>query len=418
MTTACRGTIAYLVVLGVTSVPAGAAQGSSPVLIDRTLTVGAGATVSAALGEAIARGEDTMVPARLFAERGVGRRLANITYRVNKLLFFDLPQEDWLIVVNHEVMGHGARLRELFDGPIGYTIHPPAPYGPGGGSTFFRFDRDPTGHEILAISAGGMEADAVAARVVAEGAFSRGRMQPRDAIRYLGFELDTLTYVLGTGDALDEEPGHDVARFIRTYNVMAAGIGAPAITARTLRREVRVSLVNPMLAFAAYGIGRYLWNGSMDVRVPSLSIGGVRWLPLVRYQLTPYGTEVAVMNHFAADRWPTRVEVRVGRAPDARPWGVGVERRALANWRSWRLDGGMEIWRQPPIAEPAGSPAQGVRFGFEIRGRAERALLPVWFSESRASVIVDVGVKTMGFVPGQPLGGGLVVRAGIGLPFN
>jgi hypothetical protein len=134
--------------------------------------------------------------------------------------------------------------------------------------------------------------------------------------------------------------------------------------------------------------------------------------------LTPYGTEVAVMNHFAGDRWPTRAEVRVGRAPGARPWGVGLERRALANWRSWRLDGGMEIWRQPRIAEPAGSPAQGVRFGFEIRGRAERALLPVWFSESRASVIVDVGAKTMGFVPGQPLGGGLVVRAGIGLPFN
>src|SRR5688572_24280502 len=134
MSTACRTAIGCFVVLGVTGLPAGAAQNGSPVLIDRTLTVGAGATVSAALGEAIARGEDAVVPARLFRDQGVARRAANITYRIGKLVFFDLPQEEVLIVVNHEVMGHGARLRERFDGPIGYTIDPPAPYGSGGGS--------------------------------------------------------------------------------------------------------------------------------------------------------------------------------------------------------------------------------------------------------------------------------------------
>jgi serine/threonine protein kinase len=78
------------------------------------------------------------------------------------------------------------------------------------------------------------------------------------------------------------------------------------------------------------GIGRYLWNGSTDVRVKALSPGGIRWLPLVRYQLTPFGTEAAVTNHFAGAWWPTRIEVRVGRAPGARPWGIGVERRARA----------------------------------------------------------------------------------------
>jgi hypothetical protein len=40
----------------------------------------------------------------------------------------------------------------------------------------------------------------------------------------------------------------------------------------------------------------------------------------------------------------------------------------------------------------------------------------VWFSSSQASVIVDVGVKSRGFVPGEPLRGGFVFRAGVGLP--
>ena len=411
--------LATLLTLGVTVTPAGADQTAAAVLVDRDLTVGAGATVTAAVGEAVARAEEAIVPVRLFNERGVARRGANVAYRVVKLLFFDIPQEQWLIVANHEVMGHGARLRERFDGSIRYRIDAPSPYGNGGGTTFFRFDRQPTAAELLAVSAAGMEADAVAARIVAERAFARGHMPSRDAIRYLGFELDTLTYVLSTGDDFDEEArGHDVAQFLRTYNEIAADAGARPLTARTVRREVLASLANPMVGLAAYSIGRYLWNGAMDVRVPALSIGGVRYLPLVRYQLAPYGTEWAVTNHLSAARWPTRIEVRVARAPGARPWGVGVERREIATWRSWRFDAGVDIWRQPGIAARTGPAVQRPRLGIDVRSRAEREFLPVFFSEQRATVIIDVGAKTSGFVPGEPLGGGLVARVGMGFPLK
>ena len=58
---------------------------------------------------------------------------------------------------NHEVFGHGGRLRERFHGPIEYHIEIPAPYGGGAGSTSFVLDREPTPYELLAISAGGME---------------------------------------------------------------------------------------------------------------------------------------------------------------------------------------------------------------------------------------------------------------------
>jgi hypothetical protein len=56
--------------------------------------------------------------------------------------------------------------------------------------------------------------------------------------------------------------------------------------------------------------------------------------------------------------------------------------------------------------------------GAQIRGRAARPLLPVWFSSRRATIIVDVAAKSAGFVAGDPLRGGLVVRAGVGLPFE
>jgi hypothetical protein len=57
-----------------------------------------------------------------------------------------------------------------------------------------------------------------------------------------------------------------------------------------------------------------------------------------------------------------------------------------------------------------------MRLGAHLRGRLELPLMRVWFSADRATLIVDLGLKSAGFVPGEPLGGGFITRAGIGLP--
>jgi hypothetical protein len=398
------------------SSPAAAQQLAAEALVDRDLTVGAGATISATLGALVARAEDRSIPHRLFAERGVLRRPANITYRLLKYTFFDGPQERLLLVFDHEVFGHGARLRERFDGPIEYRIQPPYPYGGGGGSTSFVLDREPTPYELLAVSAGGMESTGVVAAIVAERAFVDRRMHPRDAIRYLTFELDTLRYIASTDDQ-GEDPGHDVGDFLETYNDLAAAAGAPALTPRRLRREALVSLANPMAAYAAYGIARYWWNGATDVAVPAISVAGVRYLPLFRYRLTPYGTEWALVNALAGRMRPTEVEVRIGRSPQATPWGIGVRQREAARWRSWTVDGAVDLWQQPPVAE---SDPQRLAFeprmGARVSARVNRPVVPVWFSASRATLVVEIGAKSGGYVAGEPLRGGVVARAGIGFP--
>lgn len=398
--------------------PLAAQQPASEALVDRHLTVGAGATISATIGASVARAEDAVVPHRLFAERGTLPRTANIAYRLLKHAFFDAPQEQLLLVVDHELFGHGARLRERFDGPIGYRIHAPVPYGPGSATTSFVFDRPPTPYERLAVSAGGMEATGAVAAIIAERAFVDRRMQSRDALRYLAFELDTLSYIVSTDDE-GEEPGHDVADFLATYNDVAAAAAAPRLTVRRLRREALVSLANPMLAYAAFGIGRYWWSGATDVAVPALSIGGVRYLPLVRYRLAPYGTEWAVVNALGGRVRPTEVDLRVGRSPLATPWGIGVRQRGAAKWREWTMDVAVDVWRQPPIAgRAAGVVTVDPRVGGRVRGRANHPLVPVWFSPHRATLILEIGAKSAGYVPGEPLRGGIVARAGVGLPLG
>ena len=397
------------------SSPVAAQQLASEALLDPDLTVGAGAAISATIGALVAHAEDRAIPDRLFDEPGASRRTANVTYRFLKQVFFDAPQEELLLVFNHEVFGHGARLRERFHGPIEYDIELPAPYGGGAGATSFVLNREPTPYELLAVSAGGMESTSVVASIVAERAFVDGRMHPRDALRYLIFEFDTQTYIASTNTD-GEESGHDVGDFLRTYNELAASAGAPGLTTRTLRRESLAGLANPIGAYALFGIVRYWWNGATEIGVPALSLAGVRYLPLVRYRLTPYGTEWSLVNALGGRVRPMEIELRVGRSPLETPWGIGVRQRNVATWGGWTIDAAADVWRQPPIAgtDPR-LVAFDLRTGTRVRGRVSHPLIP-WFTASRASLIVEVGAKSAGYVPGEPLRGGVVARAGVGLP--
>jgi hypothetical protein len=110
--------------------------------------------------------------------------------------------------------------------------------------------------------------------------------------------------------------------------------------------------------------------------------------------------------------------VRIGRSPAARPWAVAVRQRRFAAWRRWNIALGGDVWQQPPLADDAFDAVAGeARWGAAIRGRVERALVPVWFANTPATFIVEVGAKRAGFIPGEPLRGGVVARAGIGFPF-
>jgi hypothetical protein len=243
-------------------------------------------------------------------------------------------------------------------------------------------------------------------------------MRSRDAIRYYIAELDTLGYVLSTGD-LPEEPGQDVSDFLQTYNMAARSVGAPELTARTLRHEVLVALANPMLGYALFGIGRYVWNGDTDVPVPALNIGGVRYLPYLRYRLTSFGTEWAVINELGGRLPPLQIEARFGRSLNGSPFGIGVRRERVTTFREWRIDGGVELWRQPPIESDSLEPLAGsLRWGTLFRGRAEHPLSRAWFGDRPLTFIVDLAFKTQGFVAGEPLGSGVVARAGIGIPLR
>jgi hypothetical protein len=401
------------------------AQTAPAAVVDVAMTPSAGSALVDFIGTALGRAQDTILPPRLFEERTAWRRSAGMTYRFAKLFTLDLPLEDWLRVANHEVFGHGARLRERFDGPIRYRVGVPPPYGGGGGSTSFGFDRQPTIEELLLITVGGMEANNVGASRVALRAVAQGAAPYRDMLRYLLLRLDTVAYILDTGDEPEDE-GHDVSDFLITLREEAGS----NLTARDLRRRAIVGLADPMVGFAVYGLAvSYLWRGDREAPVPAFHVGQVRYLPALRLQLTPFGTEWVFENTFAvrgpdcedAMREPerqvgrqhsqaTRVSVRVGEAPGAASFGASVHREAVWTWRRARIDADVHAWRQPRILD-GGSVERSTG-----AGAFATASVPLDVKWLRwAAVVVQAGYKSRGFIEGEPLGSGFVLRGGVGL---
>jgi len=388
--------------LGANIVAAQSSPGSSTtVLVDRGLSPASGATATIALGRLVAHAEDRVVPLRLFADRGRVRRTANASYRLAKLALVDDPQENWLRVANHELFGHGGRLRELFDSRVSYALPAPPPYGRGGGATYFSLDRAPTGEEMLAVTVGGMEANRMMARFLAQDALTSGRWHYRDARRYLYAEYDTIRYIRRTTDA--EKEGHDVGDFLKIYNELATASGAKTLNARTLRRRVLAGFANPMIAYSYYSAFiSYVWGGHADAPVPMAHLGATRYLPMARFQLTPFGTEWVIDNAFVRNGRFVDATVRSGQTIGARTWGLGLQTTKLAAWNGWTFDGDGDLWHQP-------------EWGGEVTATAHRQVPQLARLHNTLALVVQAGYKTNGFLAGERIHQGVVLRVGASL---
>jgi hypothetical protein len=114
---------------------------------------------------------------------------------------------------------------------------------------------------------------------------------------------------------------------------------------------------------------------------------------MARFQLTPFGTEWAVDNTFVRGGRFVSATVRRGQTIGARTWGLGLASTRLAAWRGWTFDGEAHLWRQPA-------------WGWASTATAHRRL------RSGLSIVAQGGFKTPGFLEGERLHQGAILRVG------
>src|SRR5436190_23600447 len=88
------------------------ARAQQAVVLDRYMSPAAGTADLLAVQHEIAALEDRLLPLKFGEEKRRVPLLAGILYRAGKFVGVDVPQDHMLLVLGHEVFGHGARFRE------------------------------------------------------------------------------------------------------------------------------------------------------------------------------------------------------------------------------------------------------------------------------------------------------------------
>ena len=389
------------------------AQGNRPyvVVFDRDMTPSAGTTDLLTLERAAADVEDRWLAPSRFDESTKTRHALGIGYRFVKWFGLDLPQDHFIMVVGHEVFGHGARLREIDAHGITYGFDVPIPYGPGGAVTEFRGDVVVTRADGLGIDTGGIEAQNVLADHIASQALVADAISYREAWLYLESRLDGLRYIRSVSPQSSE--GHDVKSFLLDVNDGCDPPVCTRLSASTLKRRALLMLADPMLVYAGYAWAvSYMVHGRTSGAVPMIALPhGVQYLPALRFEMTPYGTAVTTEHTFVRHDRLASLSVGVGDTGREHAWSVGVAVTNVVQRARLRGDFAVHVWRQPAL--DASPNAQTF-----ITGALSTATARILFGgdsglAKRAGALLEVGYKSDGFVRGERLRSGPIVRVGM-----
>jgi hypothetical protein len=333
---------------------------------------------------------------------------------------WEFPIGAALLLVQHEVGGHGGRGREFGLAPsygFGWDL-----------SGYTSTERPPaTNEENLLLAAGGAEADGIMARrILLESLEPEGVDGAKIPLAFMA-KLDLTIYVLGTTDPGDEDfiqeyrDGNDtafwaVARQAQRRSVDPADVwngtyavrsGDPLLEDNWDDAKVTAvwNALDPALVSAVFAYFRdHVIGGDARVRTPLLRAGSWGFTLGTRGALGPQEVSRFLDLHAAAPWGVLTVYARDLDSSIDRAWGYGVGVHGLRLGRALRLGLQGDLWTEPDAAEriyPEGDD------GWNVSAEVDASFGGRW------GVAAKVGSKSDGFFPGAPLDEG--TYAGFGL---
>lgn len=353
-------------------------------------------------------------------QSGISRGFQSIFERTTVAPAWEFASAAALLLVQHEVGGHGGRGREFGLGPsysFGWDLS---------GAT--GLERSPRTHEENALlAAGGAEADAVMARRILLEALSPQGVDGAKIPLAMMAKLDLTMYVLGTSDPDDEEftqeyrDGNDVAYWTVTRQAARRGASVESVFAGTYEpdrgdplleetsEDAQVTALwnalDPSLVTAVYAYFRdHVLGGGAPVRQRLLRAGDWGFTAGTRGALGPREVTRFLDLHAVAPWGVLTVYARDLDSSVERTLGYGAGIRGLRLGRSAELALEGDLWTQPDAAEGVRQEGED---GWNVSAEVDAMLGERWGLAAKA------GSKSAGFFPGKPLDEG--VYAGFGV---
>ena len=400
------------------------AQTNYNLIIDRNFSSTAAAEDLITIHKAVYTVEGIYLKPRLFDEDAWHKKFFGIAYRFGKTILIDNPIDHLILLAQHEIYGHGARYREFGYINNHYHISLPPPYDCGGGLAFrgewrYEGNRKTSYHENMAIYSGGMEANTVLAQTVLTKWLSKGSINYRETYLYFQNRHNITFYILTTSlcnnyENCEISKGNDVMNYLQYLNIDNGLFYADnyIFTIDDLTKQSWINLLDPFQFYAIYTYFKtYLWDGKEEQEFPMIRIGKLKYLPSFHLGLTPFGSEFYFENYFLfKDRILTGY-YRQGDKSFNNFYGFGFEGYNLLNNNFIALNAQVDIWDQP-LLELGGETIKETKGG--IGGALSATILfKVLKNERPVSIYTQLGFKTAGYLEGERLDEGLIIRLGL-----
>ena len=338
--------------------------------------------------------------------------------RFLELTGFYLPLNFFTSVVEHEVFGHGYRIRDIDNGKMsvtGYQFDWPPPYGPGNAATNFSFfPSQVTTTDLTCISMAGLEAQAILAEQTAHKWLEGRRIDPRQTVLYLASRFALNLYA-----PADELDGHDIAEYVQSLNWTYT---ESACTTKQLETLSWINFADPFTYYSIYAWFHYIVSGK-ETNIPMIPIGGYGYLFGARLGLTPFGPEYFFDNYLAKGNNPIYFYMKGGNHAKNTYLGLGFLAPRLLIDNHWSLGVRFDSWWQPKLLLEAGNqPLTEIDFRdppSPLYSEAEQhahhcgcaaSLIGAYRANKALGLQAELGVKTAGFLPGYSLRPSPVVR--------
>jgi hypothetical protein len=343
--------------------------------------------------DALCQAQDRVLPHRFTDESNFGSKFVGRFYRLAKWVLLENVVDQLAFLTQHEVYGHGARVRELYSPEdLTYKVHLFFPYGNGKGETYMSYEAFARTEVTIA----GSQASRILAEEQKLRVLPSGRMSYRESNMYLLGMLDLTQYILQTHNA--GPASNDISNFL--YRVYGEKEDEEL---KKLHRYAWLNLLDPMQFYAAYNLlANYIRLGYSDMEIPMISIGSYRYLPQFRLGLTPTGYEFFLENYLTDSITTLNAYGALGAHKES--YRIGAKIRNLIHLNTLNIDMEFAGWYQDH-GQSSATPYGGMinltpKFAF-------------WRGEYTTWLMIQLGLKTVGFQEGEPIGAGPIFRFGL-----
>ncbi len=350
------------------------------------------------------------------------------TLRLSEMISVWLPLNYMAMLIQHEVFGHGYRIRDLGKSRakvLGYQFDWPPPYGGGGGATAYAVTNRFTSMEETALSEAGVEGTAVLANEAKWTWLNNRILDARQSFLYL-FSQHDIAFYIGSLKMVrkgSESSGHDINDYLHWLNLTYP---EKHLSSSRLRSLSWIGLLDPFTFYSIWSIFHYIASGR-NTKIPMIRTWSAGYLFSARLGLTPFGPEYFVENYLAGKKGGVYYfYLKAGRHAYNNYFGLGMFSPSIWRFGKWDIGLRFDAWRQPKLLLAPGSipfseiPAKGslstplypysqrhtIKNGFAL------SALIFWGWNEWCGFEGEFGGKTRGFLPGYSLFGAPTVRGG------